>query len=55
LHARGLSAGAAIPLTILGALALATALTYGIERPSLGWIRAWYSAHRPPVTRAREI
>ncbi len=47
MHAHHIAAMIAIPLAILGAITLATLITYGIERPALRAIRAWYDAHRP--------
>lgn len=40
LMARGLPAGAAVPLTLAGAVALAAAFCFGVERPALAALRA---------------
>jgi peptidoglycan/LPS O-acetylase OafA/YrhL len=54
LHAHDVPARWALPLAIAGALALATLLTHGVERPVLRRIRRWYD-RRPgaaPATAA---
>jgi peptidoglycan/LPS O-acetylase OafA/YrhL len=43
LHAHGLGPGVAVPLTILGALGLATVTTHAIEKPAMRQIRLWYA------------
>jgi peptidoglycan/LPS O-acetylase OafA/YrhL len=58
LHAHGIDVTIAVPLTIAGALVLATLFAYGVERPASSAIRAWYrrrsascptgSLHRSP-------
>lgn len=50
LEAAGLSSTVAVLVTIAVALLLATVVTYAIERPALGWLRARYkriNARRP--------
>jgi len=42
LHARGVGPAVAVPLALTGAFAIATAVTYGIERPGIRWIRSVY-------------
>ncbi|HYM34046.1 MAG TPA: hypothetical protein VET48_01560, partial [Steroidobacteraceae bacterium] len=42
LNAHHVDVAVALPLTILGALALASAFTYGVEQPALARIRRWY-------------
>ena len=42
LHERGIGSIAAIAITLLLALTLATALTYAVERPASAAIRSWY-------------
>jgi len=44
LHAQHIDGVTAGSVTIAGALMLATLVTYGIERPALRLIRAWYDA-----------
>jgi peptidoglycan/LPS O-acetylase OafA/YrhL len=39
LHAHKWGPGAAVPVVILAALGLASAVTYGVERPAMRWIR----------------
>ena len=46
LHERSVGAFIAIAVTLLAALALATALTYALERPASTAIRSWYEARR---------
>ena len=45
-HEQGVSAGIALPITIIGALGLATLITYSVEKPALRHIRAWYRTRR---------
>lgn len=47
MHARHVNALIAIPITIVGALTLATLITYFVERPATRAIRHWYDGHRP--------
>lgn len=49
LHAHGVAARWALPLAATGALALASLLTYGIERPVLRRIRRWYDRRSATV------
>lgn len=42
LHGHGVNAVIALAVTVVGALLLATTLTYGVERPLLSGIRTWY-------------
>jgi peptidoglycan/LPS O-acetylase OafA/YrhL len=44
LHAHQVDGVTAVAVTIACALAIATIITYGIERPALRTIRAWYDA-----------
>lgn len=46
MHTVGMRPEAAVPITILGAMALATALNRWIERPAATAIRDWYAARR---------
>jgi peptidoglycan/LPS O-acetylase OafA/YrhL len=46
LHHHGVSATTAIATALLGALTLATTLTYAIERPASVALRSWYAARR---------
>ena len=46
LHEHGVGPFAAIALALTGALLLATALAYGVERPASAALRAWYDARR---------
>ncbi len=49
LHGHGISAALAIPITIAGALLLATLFTYVVEQPALSRVRSWYRK-RPEIT-----
>jgi len=51
LHEHHVSLAVAVPVTILGALAIATLVTYGVEKPSLQHIRSWH--HQWKTRRAR--
>jgi peptidoglycan/LPS O-acetylase OafA/YrhL len=42
LHAHHVSAAVAMPVVILGSIAVAALMTYGIERPALTAIRKWH-------------
>ncbi len=46
LHERGVGAVTSIVVALLGALSLATVLTYAIERPASAAIRSWYLSRR---------
>lgn len=46
LHGHGISAALAIPITIAGALLLATLFTYAVEQPALARVRSWYRDRR---------
>ena len=46
LHEHGVEAFTAIALVAAGALALATAFAYGVERPASAVLRAWYDSRR---------
>jgi peptidoglycan/LPS O-acetylase OafA/YrhL len=52
MNAHHIEAWLAIPITILGALALATLINYAIERPALSAIRLAYYGRAPRETRA---
>ena len=54
LHARQVDVALAVPIAMLGALLLASLLTYGIERPALARIRSWYRKRNPIERRDRE-
>lgn len=49
LEAEGVSSLAAVVATALMTLALATALTYGVERPAMRGIRRWWQGRRRPA------
>jgi peptidoglycan/LPS O-acetylase OafA/YrhL len=49
MHAHGVAPLVAVPLTIAGALALATASTWLIEKPALTLVRTWYASRRMRV------
>jgi len=51
LHEHHVGPAVAVPATILGALAIATLITYGVEKPALRYIRSWY--HEWTTRRAR--
>jgi peptidoglycan/LPS O-acetylase OafA/YrhL len=42
LHKHHVGPAVAVPLTILGALAIASLATYGVEKPAMRHIRTWY-------------
>lgn len=46
LHEAGVTVWVGFLLTLAGALLLATALTYGVERPALRGLRSWYRGRR---------
>jgi peptidoglycan/LPS O-acetylase OafA/YrhL len=41
MHARQIPVAVAVPITMVGVMLLATALTHGVEKPALAWIRSW--------------
>jgi peptidoglycan/LPS O-acetylase OafA/YrhL len=44
LHGKGLGPLVAVPIVIAGALAIATAVTFTVEKPAMRRIRVWYEA-----------
>ena len=42
LHSHNIGPAVAVPITMLGALAIATLVTYCVEKPALRRIRSWY-------------
>ncbi|MCY7353523.1 MAG: acyltransferase [Lysobacter sp.] len=51
LEQSGVSTGVAMVLALGAALALASAITFLVERPAMNWIRAAWRQHRPPLAR----
>jgi peptidoglycan/LPS O-acetylase OafA/YrhL len=52
LHEHHVSPAVAVPVTILGALAIASLVTYGVERPALRCIRSWHDKWKTRKTRS---
>ena len=46
LNRSGVPSTVSVPLAMTGALALASAITYGVEQPAVALLRRWYKQRK---------